>query len=266
MADELRAHRKNPNRKVMIGVMTHPFVLDLDNFVPDEAHRGISEVFPAREQIADGFTDDPDVLNTVHYADLYGPEGPWKSAQSPDIFKHLELCIEFGGDNLHAIQLDVTWPDIDELKAFKEKHPDIIIILQVGVFSFQEADNDPQKVLERLQSYGDAIDYALLDTSMGKGKGMDSESLLGMLRLLQSSMPELGLAVAGGLGPDSLDILQPIADEFPNIAIDAQGRLKPDDSPRDSKGHVVATNPADLNLAEQYIRKSCQMLDTNASK
>lgn len=261
MADELREHRKNPNRKVMIGVMTHPIVLDLDRPVPEDVRKGISEVFPTREQIALGFTDDPDVLNTIHYADLYGPEGPWKSGQSPDIFKHLEMCVEYGGENLHAIQLDVTWPNVDDIKAFKEKHPDILIVLQVGVFSFREANNDPRQVLENIHQYGDSIDYVLLDTSMGKGKGMDSENLLEMLRLLQSDMPDLGLAVAGGLGPDSLDILQPIADEFPDIAIDAQGRLKPEDSPRDQEGHLVATIPADLDRAKQYISKSCEMLD-----
>jgi|GEM_PF-710709 len=260
MASELRERRGYPFRRIMIGVMTHPIVLDHDIPVPEKVRQEISETFPTREEIAGGFTDDPDVLNTIHYADLYGPNGPWKAQETP-VFKFLELCVNYGGENLHAIQLDVTWPNADEIREFKNKHPDILIILQIGKFAFKESDNDPQKVVDRLREYGDSIDYALLDMSMGKGEKMDSDRLLSLLRSVQDELPDLGLAVAGGLGPDSMDLLKPIADEFPGISIDAQGGLKPEDAQRDSSGHYVATTPADLEQSLAYIRRACAMLD-----
>ncbi|MFA5934370.1 MAG: hypothetical protein WC827_00570 [Candidatus Paceibacterota bacterium] len=257
MADELRKERKNSNRKVMIGVMTHPLTLNPERGRGIPECDGVREVFPSIEAVSGGFIDDPDVLNTVHYADLYGPN------KGQDIFANLELVVKYGGENLHAIQIDVTWPNIEELKAFKVKHQQLAIILQVGRFALKEVDNDPQKVVERLREYGGSIDFVLLDTSMGKGVGIESEGLLPLLRLIKKELPGLGLAVAGGLGPDqhSMDELEPIAKEFPGISIDAQGRVKHADAPKDALGHMISTIPANLERSKEYIQKSCTMLD-----
>lgn len=261
MADELRKERQYPDRKVMIGVMTHPLVLRDDLGKPKEVLDAVRSEFPDRDKMAEGFIDDPDVFNTVHYADLYSPDGPWKGGESPDVFKNLELVVKYGGENLHAIQLDVTWPSPDELKKFKAKYPDIAIILQVGRFGFGEIDGDPHKLVDRMREYGDSVDYILLDMSMGMGKGMEANWMLPILRTVRDQLPELGLAVAGGLGPDSVDLLAPIAVEFPDISIDAQGNLKRKDAPRDEWGHLIATEPVDAVRTAEYIRKSCAVLD-----
>ena len=261
MADELRTFRKSPNRKVMIGVMTHPLVLSDDLPVPQGVRDSIRKEFPSREEMATGFIDDPDVFNTVHYADLYGPKGPWGAQETPDVFKNLELVVEHGGENLHAIQLDLTWPKPSELEKFKDKYPDITIILQVGKYAFAEADNNQQSVVERLREYGETVDFSLLDMSMGMGSGMEAGTLLPMLETIKSQLPDLGLAVAGGLGPESVNLLLPIAKEFPDISIDAQGNLKHKDAPRDAHNHLIATIPADLDRSFDYIRRTCEILD-----
>lgn len=261
MADALRAERTNPNRKVMIGVMTSPLVLNDDLPIPDFVLKEVRAKFPAREEMATGFIDDPDVFNTIHYADLYGPEGPWEAGASPNVCKNLELCVEYGGEHLHAIQIDVTWPDAGEVIMFKEKHPDVALVLQVGTFAFEATEGDIEAVVDRLYEYGDAIDYVLLDMSMGKGAGMDAGGLLPLLRAIRERMPGLGLAVAGGLGPDSLDQLEVIAKEFPDVSIDAQGNLKPADSPRDEDGHLIATTAAELGRSQEYIERTSAVLD-----
>lgn len=261
MADEVRSARRSPNRKVMIGVMTHPLVLRDDTPVPKKVVEGIRRIFPSKEAMAGGFIDDPDVFNTVHYADLYGPSGPRKSGEAPDVSDNLELIVRHGGDNLHAIQLDLTWPSASELKKFRDIHPELAIVLQVGKYAFAEVENQPQEVINRLRGYGDAVDYALLDMSMGMGYEMQSSGLLPMLRTIQQELPEMGLAVAGGLGPDTLDSLKPIADEFPGISIDAQGNLKHKDAPKDEFGHLIATYPAELDRSKDYIRKASEILD-----
>jgi len=258
MADVLRRERKNPNRKVMIGVMTHPHVLNPEIDDPAEARK----FFPVREELARGFTDDPDVLNTIHYADLYGSRGPRKAQEAPNVLNNLELCVKYGGEHLHAIQLDVTWPDPNEIKRFKEKNPNIFIILQVGKSAFKEVGNDPQKLVDRLREYG-WIDFALLDMSMGRGESMKSEELLPYLRLIKKELPYLGLAVSGGLGPDSENLLEfkLIAKEFPGISTDAQGNVKRKDAPRDKLGHFVSTHPADLARSTEYLQQNCALLD-----
>jgi uncharacterized protein YlzI (FlbEa/FlbD family) len=260
MADELRKERKNPNRKIMIGVMTHPLALNPDTGIGDPEFDGVREVFPAREKLAEGFTDDPDVLNTIHYADLYG------SNSGQNIFDNLELCVEYGGENLHAIQLDLTWPKPDELIRFKEENPNITIILQVGKFALKETDSDPQEVVNRLREYGNSVDHVLLDMSMGKGEEMKALKLLNILKSIRKELPNLGLAVAGGLGPDYVDQLESIAREFPDISIDAQGNLKHKDAPRDSLGHLVSTHPAELERSQHYIQWTCGMLDNYPKK
>ena len=261
MADEVRSARKYADRKVMIGVMTHPVVLSDDRPMPEAVRMEIRAEFPTKEAMSAGFIDDPDVFNTVHYADLYGPDGPRKGGESLDIFKNLERVVEYGGENLHAIQLDVTWPASDEIKKFKNLHQDIAIILQIGKFGIKEIEGDPHKLVERMREYGESVDYILLDMSMGMGKDMESDGLLPMLRTVRDQLPELGLAVAGGLGPDSVDLLAPIAAEFPDISIDAQGNLKRKDALRDERGHLIATEPVDLERTTRYIRKSCAALD-----
>jgi hypothetical protein len=260
MAEELRKDRVNPNRKIMIGVMTHPLALnpEVGHGVP-ELDR-VREVFPTREQLASGFIDDPDVLNTVHYADLYGPR---KGQNLPE---NLESVVKYGGENLHAIQLDVTWPKPDEIKEFKDKHPQLLIILQLGTFAFEAVNKDPEEIVRRLHEYGDSVDFALFDMSMGKGKAMESEWILPMLRLIKSELPYMGLAVAGGLGPDSIDLLGKIATEFPGISIDAQGLLKPLSAPKDKLGHILSTVPADPARSKTYIEQSCKMLDGHLRK
>jgi len=264
MADQLRSERKNPNRKVMIGVMTHPAVLDDSSPYPEELRKGIRAEFPSKEEMASGFTDDPDVLNTVHYADLYGPNGPRKGQEAPNVFRNLGLVVEHGGEHLHAIQLDLTWPDFDELKRFKAEYPKILIILQVGKFALEEIGGDQEIAIDLLREYGDSIDYVLLDMSMGMGNSMEVDGLLPMLRTIRDQLPELGLAVAGGLGPDTVDLLEPIAREFPDISIDAQGQLKRKDATRDYHGHLVATQPAELEKSREYISKSSAMLDNSS--
>lgn len=251
MASEVRENRKDPNRKVMVGIMAGHFTLR-----PDAAGgEGQRVVFPSREEMANGFTDDPDVLNTVHFADLY------RSQEVQTLFEDLELVVEYGGEHLHAIQLDVTWPAVDDVDRFKDKHPDLTVVLQLGQSAFDMVDHDPQRMVDELDKYGDSIDYVLLDLSMGKGKAMQGEELLSALRAIRHELPGLGLAVAGGLGPDTMHLLEPIAQEFPDISIDAQGRLKHPDAPVDDRGHMVSTISADLDRSQEYIRKSCAMLD-----
>jgi len=268
MADKLREDRKDPNRKIMIGVMATRYSLNHDD----------GDDCPDRKDIANAFTDDPDVLNTIHFADFYNFQDgrrPWKGGESPDVLENLELCVQYGGEHLQAIQLDLTWPKPEIIKEFKEKHPNISIILQVGKFALEEVEYDPQDVADKLLEYGDSIDYAMLDFSLGKGRAMTETDLTRLERifnLIQYKLPELGLTIAGGFGRkvgpedppgtlDPIDALARIAKQFPNISIDAQGGLKAPDAPR-SHGHVDATTPADLAKSIEYIGETSSKLDS----
>lgn len=267
MADTLRETRKDPNRKLMVGVMATRYSLNHED----------GDDCPDRDTISSAFTDDPDVLNTVHYADFYNfqEKRTWKGGEQPDVLDSLEKCVEYGGENLHAIQLDLTWPKPELIKEFKEKHPNILIILQIGKIAMAEVESDPQNIADKLKEYGDSIDYALLDLSMGKGRKMteiDVINLERILHIIQYDLPELGLSVAGGFGkelepgdsPETMDpmaAIEKIAKAFPNISIDAQSGLKPKGAEVGFGGHTLATTPADLMKSTEYLGETASRLD-----
>lgn len=276
MLAELRNSRADSQRRLMVGVMTHPAVINPDAQIPIAVRADIQAEFPTVEQLSAGFIDDPDVMNTIHYADLYGPNGPRKAGEAPDVLRNLELCVEHGGPNLDAIQLDLVWPDPEILKEFRRKHPSIEIVLQIGKFSFGEnGEIDDTEIATRLHAYGKSVDHVLLDLSMGKGRQMTEEdvvSLKKLMRAIQDSTPDIGLAIAGGLGAGtgsnapnqsvySMDSLREIARDFPGVSIDAQGGLKPDNTPRDDKGHFISTAMADADKSKRYVGLASEILD-----
>ena len=57
--------------------------------------------------------------------------------------------------------------------------------------------------------------------------------------------------MAGGLGPDTLHTIQPLIDEFPDLSIDAQSRLRPSGN---------AMNPIDWGMAKSYLINALKIL------
>jgi hypothetical protein len=57
----------------------------------------------------------------------------------------------------------------------------------------------------------------------------------------------IGLGVAGGLGPDSLNLVEPLIAKFPNLSIDAEGRLRNNQ------------NDLDLKAMSDYLAKALQL-------
>lgn len=213
-------------RRLGVGVMTSWKVL---HDKPTEW----ADAFPKKGDIADIFVDEKDVYNVLHYADYAGNPLP----------ENLEKLVEIGGPNLHAIQLDMVWPNAIDVLRFRSRHPHIGIIIQANTKALHAVDNDPEKLVERLRSYGSSIDYVLLDKSAGKGLGMDARSLLPFIRTIVARLPTLAVAAAGGLGPSTYQLADPIIAEF-EVSLDAQGRLRPSGS---------ALDPVDWQMAASYL-------------
>ncbi len=188
------------------------------------------------------FSETEGVLNTLHYADFGGYSG------YNDYMNAILTC----GDHLHALQFDVPWPSVSAVLGIKEKYSHLQIILQIGKHALEELSNkNPKKVVLRMREYKDTIDFALLDLSLGKGLPLESEVIIPYLEEIQLTFPNIGLAVAGGLGPDTMYLLEPIVEQFPDISIDAQGRL------RDSGNSL---DPINWNRAEVYMREAVRVL------
>lgn len=202
-------------------------------------------VFPPKERIAGIFSSDS-VYNCLHYAD-YAP--------NPDIWKSLAKAISYGGSRIHALQLDMTWPDPDDVAIeVSISGMKIEVILQIGKQALEEVDNEPRKVVERLAQYEDVIHRVLLDRSVGRGIGMEAEGLIPLVYAIRERFPALGIGVAGGLGPETMCLVEPLIGLFPDLSIDAEARLRPSGS---------ALDPVDWSMAERYLEKALQLFANN---
>ncbi|MHB0865971.1 MAG: hypothetical protein ACYC1Y_03700 [Minisyncoccota bacterium] len=201
-----------------------------------------SKAFPAKEAIAGIFGSD-DVYNCLHYADY---------DHNSNLGNTLARAISYGGIGINAMQLDMIWPDPGQVAhGIHTSRRHIEVILQVGKNAIEEANDDPQTVVQRLEDYDGVIHRVLLDKSMGRGLDMDAVALLPFARAIKERFPGLGLTVAGGLGPNTMHLVEPLVAEFPDLSIDAQGKLRPSGS---------ALDPIDWDMAGEYLTKALSML------
>lgn len=206
-----------------------------------------SNAHPRKETIASIFRS-PKVMNCLHYADY----------EMIDLTVNLEKAIEWGGGGINAVQLDMAWPDLDAIEAAVfHAGKELEVILQVGSRAIEEAGDDPDKVARKVERYAHFIDFVLLDKSSGKGVPMDAEALAPFVRTLKQACPDLGIAVAGGLGPDTINLVKPLVAEFPDLSIDAQGKLRPSGS---------AIDPIDWEMARMYLARALAMFNAASSR
>ena len=199
------------------------------------------DVFPQKEVISEIFASDQ-VLNCLHYAD---------HEEDLDLCRSLTRAISFGGQGIHALQLDMTWPDPGKVsQAVHASSKRLEVILQVGKNAFDQINNDQDVLIDKLREYDGVIHRVILDKSMGRGLGMDADTLLPFARSIQQHMPSIGLVAAGGLGPKSMHLVEPMVAEFPNISIDAQGQLRPSGN---------ALDPVDWGMSAEYLRNAIAM-------
>ncbi len=202
-----------------------------------------SSIFPKKEEISGIFSSDsPRVMNCLHFADY---------ENNPNLAETLCRAIGYGGMGVNALQLDMIWPEPAEISnAVHGSRKRLEVILQVGRDAFDQVGDDPAALVERLEDYAEVVDFVLLDKSGGKGLGMNGLKMIPFVRAIKENFPDLGIAVAGGLGPDTMYLAEPLIKEFPDISLDAQGRLRPSGDAHD---------PIDWHMAKKYPIKALKM-------
>jgi len=210
-----------------------------------------STVFPKNNQYAGIFIDDINVVNVLHYAD-YSKEVRG-GHRDHTLMANLPQAVRLCGPHLHAIQLDMIWPDPDQVKMFRNQFPNIEIIFQANGNALEEVGNDPSRLVRKLRKYDDSINGVLLDKSMGEGKELNAGFLFPFMCEIRAQLPQLVLAAAGGLGPGQFHLLEPLAQEHPFISCDAQSKICVESS---------AKKPIDLSRCETYFKEFSQGLDT----
>lgn len=185
-------------------------------------------------------------MHVLHYADYDDQSG---------VDEWLE-ALEWAGPAVDAIQLDMPWPNRYAVQELREKLG-VKIIIQVGHRAVELASNDPNEVARRLLQYHllSCVDYTLFDMSGGKGIPMAARDLLSQIWVSIVRVPELNVAIAGGLGPKSMDladlIVRDLSREGIPVSFDAQSKLRPSGD---------ATDPIDWTLAAEYLHRAAQLL------
>jgi hypothetical protein len=181
--------------------------------------------YPPREAIKQCFLKDSRVFNVLHYC-----------VTNPlTLRKQLEDAIQYCGPHLQGIQINAVWPNLLQLAEFREKHPQLRIILQIPPLAMQDAmeyavgsSMRPETLLALTASqYIAWVDYILLDFSAGSGQRASTNESREYLAAFECiSSRSLCLAWAGGLCAQDVAAKSSILREFPDVSLDAETRVR----------------------------------------
>jgi len=170
--------------------------------------------YPTMETVNDIFVQDPRILNLVHYT----------TDDQETLAEQLDAVTEALEYELDGFQLNLAWPDHEQLHDYRRWHPDKKLVLQVGARAMAQAGSIEQ-VARRIEQYGTLTDGILIDPSSGKGLTFDPKISAEYLRRIQEHSG-VSLGIAGGLSAHTMQLLDPLIPEFPQLSIDAESRLR----------------------------------------
>ncbi len=158
-------------------------------------------------------------FTTIHY----------NSNDQTTLAKQLEeIFYELYPDNLcRAVQLNIVYPNKEEIEKAKREMPDLKIIFQASHRIIE--GKAPNEVAENIRRYGSLIDYVLIDPSGGKGREFDIEPSVNLYEELRSVLPKVTIGLAGGFTGDNVatrarDLIAKIGNS--DFSIDAEGGLR----------------------------------------
>ncbi|MCH7604617.1 hypothetical protein IID24_01335 [Patescibacteria group bacterium] len=222
---------QSPPRKLMIGVLASSGTL--------RGERGRNpQRYPRVETLVSMFTNHQHVVNLIHY-----------ETDEPDtLTEQLVRATELGGPNLHGLQLNhMPWPDVNKLKSYRSQCKPSRLVLQIGRTALEMIDNSSSQLVSRIEGYMGIITDVLIDPSGGMGQAFDVNETRRYLGALRSEYPYLGLVVAGGLSPETLGLVEPFLDDFSDLGIDVEGRVR------------THEDTLDIQVAGLYLQLSMEM-------
>lgn len=173
--------------------------------------------YPQPLRIRSIFPNHPHALNLIHY-----------STDNPDnLLNEMSGISEIAGENFHGFQLNIPWPVREELIHYSHLgYGNQRVVLQIGERALRMIDHSPAKLAARLRKNYWPVDYLLLDQSAGQGKPLDPIKLREYLLELYSADLTMKIGISGGLNSDTLYLINNLIREFPDLSIDAEGRLR----------------------------------------
>lgn len=205
-------------RKLMVGVLA-----DRNTLKGQASERGHSH--PPVDTIPDIFTDDPRVLNIVHYS-VYPNQG------TITVGRELKELRKRMGPNLHGFKLNVPWlqPNDD----LREVSVGMRMMLVLGREAFGMLAYGPEIVIEWLSLLGTILSDVIVAPTTVRRDGLDIEKIEPLLKVLIREHGTLGIGMGGGLSPENVwERVQPLTKYYPALSIDAQGKLRTEEDDLD---------------------------------
>jgi len=228
----LEVFPKGISRKLMVGVLASYRSLRGIPMKPRWAKR-----MPDPTTISRLFLNDERVVNLIHL-----------STEEETVLEDMLKIHSLAGQNFHGFQLNIAWPQINQLISYRAAvGRGYRIVLQIGQKAMEAVGGTIQDTANKLSHYVGVIDDILFDPSGGQGKPFDTRQAYKFLSVITDKGWNIGLGVAGGLGPDSLNLVEPLIAKFPNLSIDAEGRLRNNQ------------NDLDLKAMSDYLAKALQL-------
>ena len=205
--------------------------------------------FPVVARMRDIFPEDPRALNLIHDA----TRNDWTLAAQ------LGRLVELTGQHLSGFQLNLPWPNPDELQRFKRSHPPLVLVTQLSPRNLEHVGGSLRTVTKKFCNIYEGIaDGILIDMSRGKGVPLDPERTLELLEMnleiRERLSHPLGIGTAGGYGPETMHLLDPrFVELVPDMSLDAENQLRKDD-------HLH------LPFVQDYINKGLKRVERTHEK
>jgi hypothetical protein len=196
---------------------------------------------PESRQISGLFDPSPHALNLVHFSTE-------EHLAPMTILGDMVKAMIIGGEHCHGLQLNMVWPDRSVLQTFRDVCGNARVVLQIGNKAQEVAGLTPAKIATYVKLYDGLIDDVLFDPSGDLGQPFTPSRAQDVLSEIEDLDMNIGLGVAGGLGPGSLHMLDGLIKRFPNLSIDAQGQLRDE------------LNNLDTERVSSYISQSAVLL------
>lgn len=138
-------------RRLMIGIHAHFSTL---LFRPPPAHSPFE--YPQTDRIKELFPSDPRCFNLIRYG----------SDQDKNLFAQLIALTSVGGANLAAVQLDMHWPDPEQIvvpNIIPSKAP-VSVILGINDRALDEVGYDPRRFAKRIAAYSRVVQGFMIDS------------------------------------------------------------------------------------------------------
>lgn len=190
---------------------------------------------------------DNKVLTMIHYNSR---EMSTLADQVKQIFEeiyHDMLC--------RSIQLNIIWPDINQVKLIKQQFPELQIVFQASHNVIK--DKTPKKIVQLINRYGNMLDYVLIDPSGGRGVEFKVEHSLSVYNEIREKLPKITVGFAGGLTGKNVDeqISKIISrTEHTDFCIDAEGGL------RDKLSDKYGDDLLNLEKVRSYLQSASRVL------